>query len=59
MADRPQDTPLSVEATQIRNALQLAQRDKSLAARLLGINEMELLRRIQLHGLTLEGLSEE
>ena len=59
MAERPQDTPLNIEATMIRKALDEARRDQALAARLLGISETELQRRMQRYGLTMDGLTEE
>ncbi len=59
MADRPQDTPLSMEPTMIRKALEQAHRDKALAAKLLGISQTELQRRMQVYGLTMDGLPEE
>lgn len=59
MADKPQDTPLSMEPTMIRKALEQAHRDKALAAKLLGISQTELQRRMQVYGLTMDGLPEE
>jgi DNA-binding NtrC family response regulator len=59
MAEHPQDTPLSIERTMIRNALEQAHRDKALTARLLGISQTELESRMQVHGLTVDGLPEE
>ena len=47
MAEEPQDAPLSIERTMIRNALEQAHRDKVLAARLLGISQTELQKRHQ------------
>ena len=52
MAEHPQDTPLSIERTMIRKALEQAHRDKALAARLLGISQTELQSRMQVYGLT-------
>jgi transcriptional regulator with PAS, ATPase and Fis domain len=49
MAEEPQDAPLSIE-TMIRNALEQAHRDKVLAARLLGISQTELQKRIEVCG---------
>jgi transcriptional regulator with PAS, ATPase and Fis domain len=59
MAEKPQDTPLSIEGTMIRRALEQAYRDKALAARLLGISQTELQSRMQVYGLTVDGLPEE
>ena len=59
MTENPQDTPSNMESGMIRAALQQAHRDKALAARLLGISQKELQRRMQLYGLTLEGSPEE
>ena len=59
MTENPQDTPSNMESRMIRAALQQAHRDKALAARLLGISQKELQRRMQLYGLTLEGSPEE
>jgi transcriptional regulator with GAF, ATPase, and Fis domain len=59
MAERPQDTPLNIEPTMIRKALEEARRDQALAARLLGISETELQRRMRRYGLTMDGLAEE
>jgi transcriptional regulator with PAS, ATPase and Fis domain len=59
MAEEPQDTPLSTEATMIREALEHAHRDKTLAAKLLGISQTELQRRMQVFGLTVDGLPED
>ena len=59
MADKPQDTPLSMEPTMIRKALEQAHRDKALAPKLLGISQTELQRRMQVYGLTMDGLPEE
>ncbi len=59
MAEGPQDTPLNIEPTMIRKALEEARRDQALAARLLGISEAELQRRMQRYGLTMDGLADE
>jgi transcriptional regulator with PAS, ATPase and Fis domain len=59
LAEKPQDTPLSIERTMIRKALEQAHRDKTLAAKLLGISQTELQRRMLVYGLTTDGLPEE
>jgi transcriptional regulator with PAS, ATPase and Fis domain len=59
MAEEPEDAPLSIERTMIRNALEQAHRDKVLAARLLGISQTELQRRIEACGMTTDGSPEE
>jgi len=48
-----------MEPTMIRKALEQAHRDKALAAKLLGISQTELQRRMQVYGLTMDGLPEE
>ena len=55
MAETPQDAPLSIELTMIRKALGQAHRDQARAARLLGISQTELQRRLQRYGLTIDG----
>jgi transcriptional regulator with PAS, ATPase and Fis domain len=59
MAEEPQDAPLSIERTMIRNALEQAHRDKVLAARLLGISQTEHQKRIEACGMTTDGSPEE
>ena len=44
----------NIERRMIREALRQANRDKALAARLLGISQPELETRMQMYGLTLE-----
>ena len=52
MDEQPQDTPPSIERMMIRNALDQAQGNKALAARLLGISQADLQERMQQSGLT-------
>lgn len=54
MAENPQDTPLDVERTMILAALEQTHRDLALAARLLGLTQPELQRRMRVYGLTTE-----
>ena len=53
MAESSHDAPLSVERMLMRRALDQAHGDKSLAARLLGINQIEL-QRLRTYGLTID-----
>ena len=52
MPEQPDDTPLTIERTMIRNALEQADGDKALTARLLGISQAELQKRMQIWGFT-------
>jgi transcriptional regulator with PAS, ATPase and Fis domain len=58
MAPEPRNSPSNIEAAMIRNALEQARRDTGLAARLLGISEAELQRRMRAYGITLDGSTE-
>jgi transcriptional regulator with PAS, ATPase and Fis domain len=59
MDEKPQDSPPSIELAMIRNALEQAHRDKARAARLLGISQSELQRRMRQYGLPFDGAPEE
>jgi transcriptional regulator with PAS, ATPase and Fis domain len=58
MPEDPQDTPLTIELTMIRTALEQVHHDKILAAKLFGISHADLQRRMRPFGLAVDGLSE-
>ena len=51
MAENPGDARFSMERTMILRALEQADRDKALAARLLGLDQIELQTLMQKYGL--------
>jgi DNA-binding protein Fis len=55
MDEKPQDGPPNIELAMIRNVLEQAHGDKARAARLLGISQSELRRRMQQYGLPFDG----
>jgi transcriptional regulator with PAS, ATPase and Fis domain len=59
MDEKPRDSTPSIELTMIRNTLEQAHHDKARAARLLGISQSELQRRMQQYGLPFDGAPEE